>query len=375
MRYTKITLFVFLVFLLQNCGDKDNSDAPAFTYTIEIQKDLMSGNSPELQIEILDTISLEAPGNPPLVKVRDIFFSEHFFLLLDRKQGLLKFNYNGSFLRAIGEKGEGPDQYIVPSAIYLDEKEKSVLVADWVKMAVISYNLEGNYKSSSQRLPGHPISFYKYNDTLLVVQETLNNGNKEETRHILLSEIEPKTLFVEHRERPLYSYHSRFTTIYTVPRIVSRVKNASLFHLPIIPEDIASHRDTDTIFRKQEDHLIPEYLLRFTGFDKKDKLFVVQTVLSDSYAFLHVVYKMSSYFVLIDLENNRPMVHLRKLFGRELTVETIPRPLKGDVFYSILPDERYSEEDTEEKNPMIVMYRLVSPSLEEYKDSDRQLFH
>lgn len=351
------------------------TDSLGSTPIIEIQKDLMLSNSSELQIEILDTISLEAPGNPPLVKVRDIFFSEHFFLLLDRKQGLLKFNYNGSFLRAIGKKGEGPDQYIVPSAIYLDEKEKSVLVADWVKMAVISYDLEGNFKSSSQRLPGHPISFYKDNDTLLVVQETHNNGNTENTRHILLSAIQSKTLAVEHRERPLYSYHSRFTTIYTVPRIVSRVKNASLFHLPIIRGDISSHSDRDTIFKKQEDHLVPEYLLRFSGFEKKSQLSIVQTVLSDSYAFLDVVYENRSHLVVIDLENNSPLVHLRQLFGRELTVENIPRPLKGVVFYSILRDERYSEEDTEEKNPMIVFYRIISPSLEEYKDSDRQLFH
>jgi hypothetical protein len=290
---------------LQNCGNKDNVDTQESINIIEIRKDFLFDDSPEFQIEILDTINLEIPGNPPLTAIQDIAFSKNFFLLLDRKHGLLKFDNRGSFLQNIGQKGEGPEEYTIPYAIHLDEKENIVLVADWQKMTVISYNLEGNFNSSSQRLPGYPISFYKENDTVMVVQETLN-GTKEKPRQVLVSSISPKTLEVKHREGPLYGYHSNYTKIHTIPRIISRVKNASLFYLPIIRGDISSHSDTDTIFRKQMDHLVPEYLLRFTGFDKKNQLWIGQMVLSDSYAFLRVVYEKRSYFVVIDLENNRP---------------------------------------------------------------------
>jgi hypothetical protein len=227
------------------------------TNIIEIRKDFLLGDSPELQIEILDTINLEVPGNPPLTAVQDLAFSQDFFVLLDRIQGLLKFDNNGSFLGKIGEKGDGPDEYTIPYAIHLDEKENVVFVADWEKRTVISYDLEGNFDSSSQRLPGHPISFYKDNDTLLVVQETLN-GIKEKTRQVLLSSIEPKTLKVKNWERPLYGYHSNYTIIHPIPRILSRVKNADLFYLPIIRGDISSHSDTDTIFRNEDGHLVPE---------------------------------------------------------------------------------------------------------------------
>jgi len=237
----------------------------------------------------------------------------------------------------------------------LDEKENVVFVADWQKMTVISYDLEGNFKSSSQKLPGNPISFYKDNDTLLVVQETLN-GTKEKPRQVLVSAIDPKTLEVKNWERPLYGYQSNYTRIHPIPRILSRVKNATLFYMPIIRGDISSHNDTDTIFRNEEDHLVPEYLLHFTGFDNTLQLGISQVVMSDKYAFLRVVYDNRSYFIVIDLENNRPLIHLRKLFDRELTPEMIPKPLNRDVFYSILRDE----ENTEEKNPLIVFYRLIS---------------
>jgi len=358
MKYIHLTFLVLSLCLFQNCGGIDQADKQTSTNTIEIQKDFLFGNSPELQIEILDTINLEGPGNPPLTAVQDIIFSENFFLLLDNRQGLLKFDNSGRFLQNIGEMGEGPEEYIMPYTIHLDEKENIILVADWQKRLIVSYDLEGNFNSSSQRLPGHPISFYKDNDTILVVQETLN-GSKEKPRQVLISSIEPKTFEVKDWERPLYGYHSNYTIIHPLPRILSQVKNANLFYLPIIRGDISSHSDTDTIFRFEGDKLVPEYLLQFTGFDNTLQLGINRVVMSDSYAFLHLVYENRSYHVVIDLENNLPLIHLRQLFDREMTGEIIPKPLHSDVFYSIIRDE----ESIEEQNPIIVFYRL-STSME-----------
>ena len=354
MKYINLILPVFSISLFQNCGNKDNVDTQVSINTIEISKDFLLGDSPELQIEILDTINLEAPGNPPLTAIQDIAFSENFILLSDRVHGLLKFDNNGSFLGKIGENGEGPDEYTIPYAIHLDEKENVVFVADWKKMTVISYNLEGKFESTSNKLPGHPISFYKDNDTILVVQEMLI-GTKEKPRQVLISSIEPKTLEVKNWERPLYGYHSDYTNIHPIPRILSRVNNATLFYMPIIRGEISSHNDRDTIFRKVDDHLVPEYLFNLTGFDKTLKLRISQVVMSDSYAFLRIVYDNSSYFIVINLENNRPLIHLRQLFDQEITHEMIPKPLNKDVFYSI----HRNENGIEEKNPMIMFYRLI----------------
>jgi hypothetical protein len=196
-----LTCLGLFILFMQSCGNKDSSEALSTIKTIEIRKDFLLGDSPELQIEILDTINLEAAENPAITTVQDIAFSHHFFLLLDRVQGLLKFDNNGSFLQKIEKKGEGPEEYFMPYSIHLDEKENVVLVADWEKRTVISYDFEGNFISSSQRLSGHPISFYKENDTVLVVQETFN-GTKE--KQVLISSIDPKTLEVKHQEKPLY---------------------------------------------------------------------------------------------------------------------------------------------------------------------------
>lgn len=242
----------------------------------------------------------------------------------------------------------------MPYATHLDEKENIVLVADWQKRIVISYDLEGTFDSSSQRLPGHPISFYKDNDTLLVVQETLY-GTKEKPRQVLVSSIVPKTLEIKHWERPLYGYQSNYTIIHSITRILSNVKGATLFYLPIIRGEIGSHYATDTIFRKEEDQLVPEYVLDFTGFDNTEQLSINHMVLSDDFAFVSVLQNHHQHLVVVDLVNNRGIGQVGQLFEQEMSIENIPRPLgMGDLFYSILRDE----ESIEEKNPMIVFYRM-----------------
>ena len=80
--------------------------------------------------------------------------------------------------------------------------------------------------------------------------------------------------------------------------------------------------------------------------------------MSDKNAFLRILYDNRSYIIVIDLENNRPLIHLRRLFDQEMTIEIIPKPLNGDVYYSIVRDE----ENAIEKNPQIIIYRL--PSIE-----------
>lgn len=357
MKNTRLIFFLILASLFQYCKKKDNTGTLESANTVEIQVEFLKGNSPEFIIEILDSINLELPGNPPLTSIQDLVFSENFFLLLDRKQGLLKFDNNGMFLFKFGEFGEGPDEYVMPYALHLDEKKNIVYLADWQKMLILTYSLDGKIQSTSNKLSGHPISFYKENDTLLIVQETIN-GTKEHPREVMISSLKPNSPEVVNKEGLVYRFNSNFTTIHPIPRILSRVGNSSLFYMPIIRGEISSHSDRDTIFRQQDGRLSPEYLLHFIGFDNTLQLGINQMVLSDKYVFLRVVYGNRSYFLGIDIESNRPPIHLKKLFDQEMTDEMIPKPFKGDVYYSILRDK----ENALEKNPQLVFYHVPQAS-------------
>ena len=354
MKYIIRILFFIIIFQFQNCGNKDHPNYSKSTKDIDIKIDFLKESSLEFDFEFLDSINLEVPGNPPLTSIQDLVFSQNFFLLLDRKQGLLKFDNNGMFLLKIGEFGEGPDEYAMPYALHLDEKKNIVYVADWQKMVILTYSLEGKFESTSSKLLGHPISFYKEDDTLLVVQETIN-GTKEHPREVMINSFKPNSLEIVNNESPAYSFHSNFNIIHPIPRILSRVGNSSLFYMPIIRGEISSHTDRDTIFRHQDGKLTPEYLIHLIGFDSSMQLSISQIVISDKYAFLRVIYDNYPYLFVIDLESNSPLGHLKKLFNQEMTDEMIPRPIKEDRYFSILRDK----ENGLEKNPQILFYRIL----------------
>lgn len=365
MKYTNLILLILSLSLLQNCGKKNDVDTPKLPTTIEITKDFLLGEVSELQFEAMDTINLESPGSPPLTATMDIAFSQYFFLLLDNRQGLLKFDYGGNFLRTIGAFGEGPEEYLQPRTVYLDEKVNIILLADWVKMVLISYDLDGKFISSS-RLPGRPISLYNENDTLLVIQES-DFGSNEDTRNVLLSSFKPKTLeIIKHQNSPLYSYISKFTIIYSFPRILGRLNEVSLFYLPQTRVGgLVEHKDT--IYKKVEDHLVPEYLLHFTGFEKEDLPVIEYVEMFERYASLLFKFDKHSYLVMLDLVNIVPLSFLKQPDDTNLTgirVERLPKHLNEDVFYSIIRNEN----GMEEKNPLIVFYRLVTPKVEGYND-------
>jgi len=354
MKYIIRILFFIIIFQFQNCGNKDHPNYSKSTKDIDIKIDFLKESSLEFDFEFLDSINLEVPGNPPLTSIQDLVFSQNFFLLLDRKQGLLKFDNNGMFLFKIGEFGQGPDEYAMPYALHLDEKKNIVYVADWQKMVILTYSLEGKFESTSSKLLGHPISFYKEDDTLLVVQETIN-GTKEHPREVMINSFKPNSLEIVNNESPAYSFHSNFNIIHPIPRILSRVGNSSLFYMPIIRGEISSHTDRDTIFRHQDGKLTPEYLIHLIGFDSSMQLSISQIVISDKYAFLRVIYDNYPYLFVIDLESNSPLGHLKKLFNQEMTDEMIPRPIKEDRYFSILRDK----ENGLEKNPQILFYRIL----------------
>lgn len=56
-----------------------------------------------------------------------------------------RFNRKGKFINSIGQKGEGPGEYLRPDAMEVDVVNKWVYFADSRKQRVLKYDYEGNY--------------------------------------------------------------------------------------------------------------------------------------------------------------------------------------------------------------------------------------
>ena len=359
MKYICLSLPLFAVFLFTNCGSNSDVDFHEIPNTIEIHKSGLVGDATTFQFEPIDTIQLDAPGNPAITSIQDISFGKDFFLIVDVKQGLLKFDNQGNFLQKIGAKGEGPDEYDVTPAIYLDEKEKVILVADWGKMLVIAFNLQGDIIGTSKKLPGRPVSFYLEQDELLVIQEG-TSSDRANQQTVLVSSINPQTLEHKGQETPLYNFMSPLNRIHSFLRPFGNFKEGSLFYFPRERfEGLTEHQDT--IYRKSQDALVPEYLLHFKGFNMADTLHLSYMEIVDDHASILFRYKKKPYIIVLDLANNVPMSYQNQLFLKELVridYEGFPKHLKEDIYYSIIRDE----ESDEEKNPSIVFSKLTEPN-------------
>ncbi|MEP0713851.1 MAG: 6-bladed beta-propeller, partial [Algoriphagus sp.] len=270
MKYPKVIYLFLSVSLFQNCNQKEPFEASNALHTIEIKKDFLLNQVNELKFKATDTIDLERPGNPPLTTIQDVVFSTESIFLLDRKHGLLKYDDAGNFLQSIGKKGEGPDEYLMPTAIYLNEVENVALIADWEKMVVTSYDLEGNFIASSGKIPGRPISFYKEGDNLLMILEGIESYG-EGSQTVLVSSINPTTLDLTSEVTTLYGFSSKFYRIHQYLRPFGEINDTLLFYLPRVRlAGLADHMDT--IYRMEVGHLLPEYQLDFTDFPKSDTI-------------------------------------------------------------------------------------------------------
>jgi hypothetical protein len=353
MDYSKIIFPLLCILLFQFCNTKNEVEVVEDIHKIEISKDFLLDGENGFQFQPLDTIDLERSGNPPLTFIHDIAFGKDYIFLIDNRKGLLKYDYDGNYIQTIGKKGEGPDEYLVLTAIYLDEKENIVLVSHWQKMVVNSYDLEGNFIASSKKLAGQPISFYKEDSTILVIQEDLNSSEKD-GKSIRISSIEPTTLEFKTQENPLYSFTSKFNRFYNFLNVFGKVNQERLFYMPRV-QFSGLIGQKDTIYRMKEDHLIPEYQLDFKDFEKSDTLRIEFTEINEGNASMLLTYKKDSYHLMLDLGSNTPKFSYKLPF-KGVSLEEFPKHLNADTYYHIIRNKDAQEEE----NPKIIVSSLIT---------------
>ena len=76
---------------------------------------------------------------------RVIMTKDYYFVL---SSDLYQFNKKGKFIRQIGERGRGPNEYSRINSIAVDEEEQTVFMATGQKL--LAYNFSGEIKKSTK---------------------------------------------------------------------------------------------------------------------------------------------------------------------------------------------------------------------------------
>lgn len=126
-------------------------------------------------IETAYGIKLDNAPDALIGSIEKIRLSDNYIFLLDKytTKSVKKFNIDGSFITNIGQKGNGPGEYIQPTDFYLGDS--IIVIYDQFKSSLLFYDLDGNF-IKNKNIPFFAVSFHIF-DSNTYVFHTLDSDN------------------------------------------------------------------------------------------------------------------------------------------------------------------------------------------------------
>lgn len=138
----KLLIFTYISILLCSCRQDVTQHGGLRTIDVE---DCFETEKEMKLSEIADDIEyleLKTPKEIVVSNISNIISVEDFWLIYTPK-GIYKFTKTGDFIKQIGRKGQGPDEYIHILGIDIDFARKEIIQADL--QSVLFYDFEGNF--------------------------------------------------------------------------------------------------------------------------------------------------------------------------------------------------------------------------------------
>lgn len=136
--------FIIMLFNMVSCSSNHNEmKVINFESCISCEKEMKLS-------EIADTfeyLELKTPDNIVVSKIVSVLLPENF-VLVQTFDGIYKFDRSGEFIREIGRKGQGPEEYLQIRALDVDLERKEIIQADAQK--IIYYDYDGNFLRSTK---------------------------------------------------------------------------------------------------------------------------------------------------------------------------------------------------------------------------------
>jgi hypothetical protein len=144
MKYLFTVLIVLVLYGCQS-GEKKHAEKSGDINIVRLES---TDTDSQLLTSIIDSVTFL-----PLIEQDNFLFSginkiivrDKYIYLMDRwgSNSLLVFDETGAFVRKIGNKGQGPEEYA-----WLDDFEtdsENIYLYDWQTMRMLKYDLQGNF--------------------------------------------------------------------------------------------------------------------------------------------------------------------------------------------------------------------------------------
>jgi hypothetical protein len=155
MKIYIILLSCFALFVACSSNRNETSSSPNQQIHLDLTDDVQLSDSLEFTF-----IPLETNEQCLIGVVRQVEIRDGKIYILDLKQmALFVFDMEGKFLTRIGNRGEGPGEYITPMSFDFDLSANMIVVNDIEKKALLYFGLDDYRFNYAKTLPGHYSSF------------------------------------------------------------------------------------------------------------------------------------------------------------------------------------------------------------------------
>lgn len=139
MKIQVLSIFIFL--LVVGCSKNTENVIPTLVIDVKESKSLDLSKFADIE----KIVSLETTSDCLIKKIDRIFISEEYILIVDLNLNeILLFDIDGYFIRKIGKKGQGPDEYIMWNDVFYDNESKLIYANERIKREIFIYDLDGN---------------------------------------------------------------------------------------------------------------------------------------------------------------------------------------------------------------------------------------
>ena len=294
----KKTILLSICILLLACQRTEISELPKISVDIDQDVSLplstITDEIKAIELELTD----ESLINPDQI-LRALLYANN--VIIAERDKILLFNIDGTFIRSIGSRGQGPGDFLNISSLAVDKNNKRLYVSSGSK--IICYDSDGNFLKESKIAPELlPVKDINYvNSELLIVVERVDMADsKGPFQHSVVYKLNDNLQIID-------SCTIRDTYFDQTSKYVHIYQNFILYGNNIIQlyySDIYNKMQNplepvlrDTLYSIKKNHLIPELKLLF----KNDGI--------DGYGNKHIqlynIYRSSRYVFALYRNDNR----------------------------------------------------------------------
>lgn len=204
---------LLMVWLVAACSSTPSRSVADAGTTIAVNVDKTEDFDFHDYFDTVRYIPLETTDDALIGEVTKLYLTQENILVFDQKtMSLFLFDARGRFVRKIGNKGEGPDEYMYINDVQLDAKHGLVYVHERIRNRIYIYDLSGKLLEQSAKASVEFNSFFRTEEGVWVYSCFKDNNPGHYNLTLLSSDLQTvKKQYFPQKEFVNVTFESVFT--------------------------------------------------------------------------------------------------------------------------------------------------------------------